>query len=58
MIELVDKQSRITGTYKPNNESTLSELFYAKKRNEYGSHNFNYMQNISNTMFLAYYEFC
>lgn len=57
MIELVDKQSRITGTYKPNNESTLSGLFYARKRNEYGSYNFNYMQNISNTMFLAYYEF-
>lgn len=57
LIELVDKQSRITGTYKPNNESTFSELFYARKQNEYGSYNFNYMQNIRQTMFLAYYEF-
>ena len=57
LVELVDKQSRITGIYKPSNESTLSQLFYTKKQNEYGSYNFEYMQNIRNTMFLAYYEF-
>lgn len=57
LIELVDKQSRITGTYKPSNESSLSSLFYSRKQNEYGSYNFNYMQNVRHTMFVAYYEF-
>ena len=57
LVELVDKQFRITGIYKPSNESTLSQLFHTRKQNEYGSYNFEYMQNIRNTMFLAYYDF-
>lgn len=57
LTELIDKQSRITGTYKPNNESTFSKLFYSRKQNEYGSNNFWFMQNARQIMFLAYYEF-
>lgn len=57
LIELVDKQSRITGTYKPSSESSLSEFLYSRKQNEYGSNNFRFMQNVRQMMFLTYYEF-